>query len=94
MILHLINHSPFTHTGLTEATPLIESGDTVLFVDDGVYAVLQQEPLRELHKRSCRITFLEEDLHQRGLPVAGVEAITMATFVELAFTAKNTVSWY
>lgn len=96
MLLHIISKSPFTHTALDDALPFINEGDTVLLIDDGVYAVTRSDLIQPLSEKKCVVAALVDDICTRGLRQTNpeVNTINMAGFVELAFKSAKTISWF
>lgn len=96
MILHIINKSAFQHSSLEDALPYLDEESCLLLIDDGVYCTLPNtKPIAAIKKTGCRSVVLEHDVAVRGIsvdPYTGL--ISMKDFVELAFTAEKTVSWY
>ena len=97
MLLHIISKSPLKHSALNDALPFINGNDTVIFIDDGVYANIADTPqTKELSEKNCTITALIDDMKARGLNPENMLATPreMSDFVELAFNANKSVSWY
>ncbi len=97
MSLHIISKSPYTHSALTNALPFITKDDSVLFIDDGVYATTQQNnPLAQLISNNCSVYALTDDISSRGLQDINkqVQLIEISDFVNLVFNTTKTVSWY
>lgn len=97
MKLHIISKSPTKYTALRDALPFIKPDDTVIFIDDGVYTCLvNNKETRELAGIKCDITALADDLKIRGIETNNslAKAIEMADFVNLAFKANQTISWF
>lgn len=96
-MLHTINKSPFTVNTFETCLRFLQSGDPVLFLEDGVYSV------QSSHRFSGRIAelqasnpvyVLQPDLEARGITntVDGVNLIDYGGFVDLV--EEHTVnSW-
>ena len=97
MLLHIINKSPSNCSAFNDALPFINENDTVLLIDDGVYAsITNHAAITEPKEKQCRIAAIKEDLEIRGLAIENthIENITMKEFVKLSFNCKKTISWY
>lgn len=96
MLLHIISKSPFSHSAFNDALPFITENDTVILIDDGVYAITSTDLVNSLTAKKCRVTALGNDMSIRALEPghAAVQSISMSGFVELVFKAGKTVSWY
>ena len=100
-ILHTVNKSPFSHTTLSSCLKVVQAGDALLLIEDGVYGALETNPLTEsivvLASRGVELYVLSEDLQARGLEKARAEhfsAIDYGRFVELCTAHKSVQSWY
>jgi tRNA 2-thiouridine synthesizing protein B len=96
MILHIINKSPLQHSALKDALDFITINDTVIFIDDGVYAALPNTLSHDFKRINCTSFALIDDLELRGINIidSGIQSITMHDFIELVFQADKTISWY
>ena len=97
MLLHIISKSPTQHSALKDALPFITNTDTVIFIDDGVYACTSQlDLIQSLNEIDCRVTALIEDIDTRGLTSINdkIDIISMSDFVGLSFSCSKTLSWY
>ena len=97
MLLHLISKSPLRHSALNDALPFISNSDTVILIDDGVYACLEKtSAYTQLTEKNCTLLALENDIKVRGLTSlnTNIKTISMNEFVKITFTANKTLSWY
>jgi len=99
-MLHLINKSPFERTALDSCLRLAGSGSSILLIEDGVYAAVQNAPHAD--KISCRMDefcfyVLGPDISARGLNnrplIEGIVAIDYEGFVDLVAGHDATQSW-
>ncbi len=95
MILHTVSKSPFSNQAWQECLYCANSGDSILLLEDGVYAAMpgsQSDSIDNLH-----LYAIDVDVNARGLQdklIPGVEIVDYARFVELTTTHKSVVSWY
>lgn len=97
MLLHIINKSPLKYSVLADALPYINKNDTVLFIDDGVYAcITDSQQTKQLINKQCTIVALIDDINTRGLDIEKItmKPIDMNEFVHLVFQSSKSVSWY
>jgi tRNA 2-thiouridine synthesizing protein B len=100
MILHTVNKSPFTQDTLRSCLRVISEEDSVVLIEDGVYAALEDTHVSELIRDALQkvaIYSLLPDLKARGIEdriIAGVQLIDYDDFVGL--TEKHSVvqSWF
>lgn len=99
MILHLINQSPFQNDNLHTCLRFIESPDSLLLIENGVYGALQKNPcfdaLQSLSK-TTQIYALEPDVLARGIQeklLSCVKQINYADFVALSASHHAVQSW-
>jgi len=92
-MLHIVNHARHLHDLLC----LVAEGDTVLLVQDAVYAVLQEHPEHHLLKSDGFACYaLTEDIKARGLNVENPEYIQLVGFdgfVDLTAAHQQSLSW-
>ena len=93
MTLHIINKPSVIAPCLARVC----AHDTVILIEDGVYAALPQSATAELLQQACdnaiEVVVLDRDCCSRGIePAFG--RVTMAQFVELSIKYPNSVSWY
>ena len=99
-MLHIVNKSPTERSSLDSCLRLATPGNSVLLIEDGVYAALETSKISAtLHERNQDIEFfvLEPDLQARGLsPEALNQAfkiIDYAGFVDLVAGHSVNQSW-
>ena len=90
-MLHTVNQSPYSSTALESCIRLTTSGDEILLLENGVYAV--SHPL--LENCPCAVYALGADLNARGLTTiaARLTIIDYARFVELVVAHNKQVAW-
>jgi tRNA 2-thiouridine synthesizing protein B len=93
--LHTISRSP-QHELLEACLKVINPGDEILFIEDGVYSCCDKK-LLSLIFRENSVYGLREDLVARGLrdkqdPL--IEVVGYHKFVELTVQHSKTVSWF
>ena len=87
-MLHNINKSPFASDSLETCRRFLQPGDSVLFIEDGVYAVQAGNKfasLIETIQKNNSVLALHPDLGARGITVVadGVRVVDYEGFVEL-----------
>jgi tRNA 2-thiouridine synthesizing protein B len=96
--LHTVNKSPGSKDVLESCLHTAAPGDTVLLIEDGVYACASHGHLFNTLDPAIRLCALQEDLQARGIDAgmspARMESITYPQFVELACQHKRTISWF
>jgi len=97
-MLHIINKSPFTHSGLDSCLRVAQGGD-ILLIEDAVYAAtsgaVSESQVREA-LRSFKIHVLQPDLEARGVAdrvIDGVAKVDYSGFVDLVAQNNNCQSW-
>ena len=96
-ILHTVNQSPFTHRALAQCLDVYREGDSILFLNNGVYATLRSQPLAEnLANLTCYS--IEADIIARGLQqqaqIPSLQLINYGEFVRLCTQHALVQSWY
>lgn len=99
MILHTVNKSNLSHNALDKCLGVLGEDDSVLLIEDGVYAALNVEKnsarLESLID-SGRLFVLEEDVQARGLQsrlMAKVVAVNYEGFVDLVVKHQSSMAW-
>ena len=99
-MLHTINKSPFERASLDTCLRVLQSGSTLLFYEDGVYAVVRGTAVATRVERALELAevfCLEPDLAARGLDpdqlLAGVKLVGYEGFVELAVRNHQVQAW-
>jgi len=100
-ILHTVNKSPFSHNTLQSCLAVLQTGDTLLLIEDGIYGCLPTaatfEELQRLHANGVKLRVLKEDLEARGCSDQIDELFETADynqFVELCTQHQSVQSWY
>lgn len=98
MILHTVNKSPYANKTLLSCLKAANDSDTLLLIEDGVYAALKGGEYSDLvESAGPRILALAADLEARGLMdklLNSVATVDYAGFVELTVTHDKVVSWF
>lgn len=89
MVLHLIQKSPFQNSAFADCLNIIDSDDTILLMQDGIYALLH--PL--LQTTNNPIFALDTDLLARGI-ITNFKTINYQELVSLCCQHKQTISWF
>ncbi len=99
MLLHTINKSPFEKTSLQSCLRVAKEGSSLLFIEDGVYAVLKGttvSPVVEEATKRLKVYALTSDLEARGVKdrvMDGVHLVDYPGFVDLAAEHKAVEAW-
>ncbi len=92
--LHIINQSPFSGKSLEQCLSVCRDGDSILFTQDGVLVLQNQQALAGL---KVAYYVLAEDAKARGLEQAlstsGAKAAGYDDFVTLVCSHQNSVTW-
>ncbi|WP_417594925.1 sulfurtransferase complex subunit TusB [Oceanospirillum sp.] len=96
MILHTVNKSPSTSSALQECLYSASSGDSVLFIEDGVYSATSA--FKELLRDDLSYFVLWNDTAARGLNdallIEQCQPVDYSGFVELTEQADSVCSWF
>ena len=93
--LHTINKSPQTKL-LQSCLTVINNGDAILFIEDGIYHCGSPAEIRSIHE-SIKVYGLREDILARATLsklAEGVEAIDAERFVSLCCEHDKVLSWF
>jgi len=93
--LHTISKSPKSHL-LRECLPLVDKGDGILFIEDGVYYCANNK-LSDDFESDITWYGLKEDLNARGLELDDIRAIQIINyknFVEICEEFDKVISWF
>ena len=96
MRLHLVSQSPFSGPAFSDCLRHAGEGDTVLLIQDGVYAALAKTA-GEAKAKSVRIVALDVDIYARGIAAHINPAISLVNdreFVALTVDHESTQSWF
>jgi len=95
-ILHLVNKSPYERNSLTTAVGYVSQGDTLLLIEDGVYAAVKGGKAAAL-LAGKKVSVLGPDLAARGISqeklIDGVTVVDYAGFVDLVESTDKSQSW-
>lgn len=100
MILHTVNKSPFSQDTLRSCLRVVSGQDSILLIEDGVYAALDDSACSELIKEALQrvaVYSLLPDLKARGITeriIAGIQTIDYAGFVDLTEKHDVVQSWF
>lgn len=99
-MLHIVNKSSSERSALASCLRVAIAGSSVLLIEDGVYAALQDSTWSEqlgAHSGELKLYVLEPDLNARGLLqddlIPGFEIIDYAGFVDLVTDHATNQSW-
>lgn len=99
MTLHTWNKADTTATTLMTCLALLRHGDTLLLIEDGTYAVLDEGFMQQLQAafaRGAQLCVLHEDLAARAVSAripASVQVVGYKEFVALAVRHERIVNW-
>jgi len=97
--LHTVNKSPYERNTLESCLKHVQSGDTILLIEDGVYAVIKGGRAAELlaAAEGVKIAALSADLKARGIGedkmVDGIEVVDYGGFVDLVEANDRVQAW-
>jgi tRNA 2-thiouridine synthesizing protein B len=95
-MLHLVNKSPYERNSLDTCVGYCRQGDTVLLIEDGVYAAIKTGSVAG-KLRGLDVAALGPDLKARGIPedklVEGIKVVDYADFVDLVEAKDKVQSW-
>ena len=97
-MLHIVNKSPEGGNGLASCLRIARDGDSVLLIEDAVYAATEALAARcglAAALPRLKLFVLQPDLEARGIAarrMPAIEPVDYGGFVELA-AAHSTQSW-
>jgi tRNA 2-thiouridine synthesizing protein B len=93
--LHIVNKSCHSNQALQRCLSLSASGDSILLIEDGVYAAHDSDATLLSKVPGINWYALDSDLAARGVTqVSGkIEQVDYMGFVELVCKCRNSVSW-
>ena len=95
-LLHIVNKSPYEKNSLNTAVGYVKDGDTLLLIEDGVYAAVKNAAAAS-RLDGLDVAVLGSDLAARGITedklVDGISIVDYAGFVDLVETKDSTQSW-
>lgn len=94
MILHLVKHSPFSHTDLISCLDIMEEQDGLLLMEDGVLvASVSEHPLYDRLQSLKYLYIIKPDCDARGVQNKLGKLIDYSDMVELCLSFNKTMSW-
>ena len=95
-MLHLVNKSPYENGNLNTAASIMQSGDALLLIEDGVYSAVKKGKASAM-LAGHTVSVLGPDLAARGISedklADGVTVVDYAGFVELVEKNDKVQSW-
>mgnify|MGYP003572334600 FL=1 len=95
-LLHIVNKSPYEKNSLATAVGYVKDGDTLLLIEDGIYAAMQGGSAAA-KLDGLDVAVMGSDLAARGLAedklIDGVSVVDYAGFVDLVEAKDSTQSW-
>jgi tRNA 2-thiouridine synthesizing protein B len=95
-MLHVVNKSPYERNSLDTCVGYCREGDTLLLIEDGVYAALAAGKAAA-KMEGLKVAALGSDLKARGIAedklVEGIQIVDYAGFVDLVETTDRVQSW-
>lgn len=95
-ILHLVNKSPYERNSLDTCVGFVKDGDTVLLIEDGVYAAVKGGKAAA-KLAGLDVSVLGPDLAARGIAkdklIDGLKVVDYAGFVDLSVAMDKVQSW-
>ena len=99
MSLHIINKSPYESTQLQRCLACAQPGNSIIFIEDGVYALATNaalSPTIEQASTHYLLYGLKADIEARGLNdrlIKDVKLIDYDDWVDLVILYDKTISW-
>ena len=95
-ILHIVNKSPYEKNSVTMAVGYAKDGDTVLLIEDAVYAAVKAGSA-SAQLNGLDVSVLGSDLAARGVAedklADGINIVDYAGFVDLVDSKDSVQSW-
>lgn len=95
-MLHLVNKSPYERNSLATCVGYVRDGDTVLLIEDGVYAAIATGKAAAQLK-GLDVAALGSDLKARGITedklIKEIKIVDYAGFVDLVEAKDKVQSW-
>lgn len=95
-LLHIVNKSPYEKSSLNTAVGYVKDGDTLLLIEDGVYAAIKNATAAS-RLDGLDVAVLGSDLAARGITedklIDGISVVDYAGFVDLVEAKDSTQSW-
>ena len=97
MNLHIIHKSAHHHASATDALPMINKDDFVMFIDEGIYNSIENTAIAKAFiEKSPHCYYLQEHADARGIKKTStqIKAASMTDFVQFSLQATHNISWY
>ena len=95
-MLHVVNKSPYERNSLDTCVGYVKDGDTVLLIEDGVYAAVKAGKASS-KLSGLNVSVLGADLAARGISedklIDGVNIADYGDFVDLVEAKDKVQSW-
>jgi tRNA 2-thiouridine synthesizing protein B len=95
-LLHIVNKSPYEKNSLNTAVGYVQDGDTLLLIEDGVYAAIKSGSAAS-RLDGLDVAVMGSDLAARGIAedklIDGISVVDYADFVDLVEAKDSTQSW-
>lgn len=93
--LHIVNHSPYTHSTLSDCLAHIGESDVILLIEDGVYAI-QHALYQDTQATSPnKIYVLKNDMLIRGVDITpAINTVNYNEMVTLTEHFHPIQSWF
>ncbi|KOR27131.1 sulfur relay protein TusB [Achromatium sp. WMS3] len=95
-MLHVVNKSPYERDSLATCAGYCHGGDTVLLIEDGVYAAIAAGKAAA-SLQGLTVAALGPDLKARGIGedklISGVKIVDYTGFVDLVANTDRVQSW-
>lgn len=95
-MLHVVNKSPYDANNLETATAYMQGGDTLLLIEDAIYAAIKSGKASSLLEGK-NVSVLGPDVAARGIGedklLEDVNVIDYAGFVDLVEANDKVQSW-
>ena len=94
MTLHIITRSDSQSQSIHHCLSFIGKKDTILFIEDGTYCILNNALNDELQSKNIQCNYLQADLAARGLSASdNVEVVDYNGFVTLTENHYPSQTW-
>jgi tRNA 2-thiouridine synthesizing protein B len=92
MTLHIVSKSPYQSDCLKNCLNVIANKDTLLLIEDGVYAATGHWP-QTLQQLEAKVVILADDSDARGI-IPAFDTVDYAGFVALSCDTARSISWF
>jgi len=94
MTLHIITRSDTQSQSIHHCLSFISNHDTLLFIEDGTYCILNNTLSEEIQSKKIQYYYLRPDLTARGLPASDdVQVVDYKEFVTLTENHHPSQTW-